>query len=95
MKLGKPLSGTIEIDPPPTEDEKTLLVSQWNRFVPAYRGLMEAEDYETLFITGQKPKGRFVWDGRIRSFLDVKKKRYLTRLEVRNALDVFIKAYTG
>ena len=93
-KLGKPLPPPQEIDPPPTEDEKQVLISMWNRLVPAYRGLMEAEDFETLFITKQKPAGRYVWDGRVLLFLDVKRKKYLTRREVRDALDTFIAGYT-
>jgi len=84
------------IDPAPTSDELLVLVASWRKLAPPkYKDLIDAEDFDTLFITERKPQGRYVWVARTMRYLDVKEKRYLTTREVRNAFDVWVKAYTA
>jgi len=82
------------IDPAPTADETALLIARWNQYAPArYKGLLEAENLETLIATKQMPKGRFVWSDRLMQYYDVKQKKTLTAAERKDAFESFIKAW--
>ena len=82
------------IDPAPTSDETALLVARWNQYAPVrYKGLLEAENLETLIATKQMPKRRFVWSDRLMQYYDVKRGKILTAAERKDAFESFIKEW--
>lgn len=95
--LGKALPKTPNnyIDPPPSEVEIGELVSNWNQYAPIkYKGLLEAQNLSVLKETKQKPKGKFVYDGNKNRYIEVTTGRVLSRKEVLNAFEAFVKAFT-
>lgn len=94
--LGDPLPKTSAnyVDPAPAEDEVNGLVALWDLFAPPeYTGMLRAENKTVLEQTGQKPKGRFIWDDQIKRYIRVETGRVITRKELHIAYSEFVRAY--
>ena len=96
--LGKPLPKIKEsyIDPVPTVEETDALVILWDLYAPAkYKGLLRAQNKSVLEQTGEKPKGRWLWDEQSKKYIEVKTGRALSRMELHRVFSEFTSKYAG
>lgn len=86
VALGKPLPEADEILQP----NAAQLAALWDQYAPGrYRGLLEAESKSVLGATGEKPKGRFIWDDQRLEYIVVRTGRRIGADELHNALRAF------
>lgn len=96
--LGKQLPpvSTDYVDPAPTQLEQEQLLELWDIYAPArYKGLLRAENKSVLEETQTKPSGRFIWDDKIKRYIEVRTGRILSMREVRSAASLFSEAYAN
>ena len=96
--IGKPLPKVKDdyVDPAPTADDVESLVVLWDLYAPAqYRGLLRAQNKSLLEQTGEKPKGRFVWDDKTHYYIEAQTGRVISRMELHRAYSAFTQAYAN